>query len=72
MGLCDISQGLGSLVSTAASKMKDVQILSERLYMITITLPAIWGFLWIASLVGLIMMSVGVALIIRARKREKK
>jgi uncharacterized integral membrane protein len=72
MGLCDISQGLGSSVSTAASKMKDVQILSERLYMITITLPAIWGFLWIASLVGLIMMSVGVALIIRARKREKK
>jgi hypothetical protein len=71
MGLCDIGQRLESSISSVASKMRDVQRLSERLYTATAALPAVENTLWATSMVGLIMMAMGIALIIRARRKTK-
>jgi hypothetical protein len=72
MGLCDIGQRLESTISSAASKMREVQSLSERLYTAMVALPAVENILWAASMVGLIMMAIGIALIIRARRKTKR
>jgi heme/copper-type cytochrome/quinol oxidase subunit 1 len=71
MGLCGIGQGLESSISSAASMMREVQLLSERLYTAMIVLPAVESILWAASMVGLIMMAIGIALIIRARRKQE-
>jgi hypothetical protein len=71
MGLCDIGQRLESLISGAASKMREIQSLSEKLYTAMVVLPAVENILWAASIAGLIMMAIGIALIIRARRKEK-
>jgi len=71
MGLCDIGKELESSISSAASEMREVQRLSERLYTAMVVLPAVENILWAASMVGLIMMAIGIALIIRARRKTK-
>jgi hypothetical protein len=67
MRLCHIGETLESSITGAAGKMREIQALSERLYA-TAALPAVGNILWTASMAGLVMIAIGVALIIRARR----
>jgi hypothetical protein len=68
MGLCYIGETLESSITGAAGKMREIQALSEKLYAATAALPAVGNILWAASMAGLVMIAIGVALIIRARR----
>jgi hypothetical protein len=71
MGVCDIGQRLETSIGSAASMMREVQSLSERLYTAMVALPAVMNILWAASMVGLMMMAIGIALVIRARRKTE-
>jgi hypothetical protein len=71
MGLCSYGENLANTVSGAANYMREVQHISEKLYYTYVAMPMAIQFLWITSLVGLAMIGAGIALIIRARRKEK-
>ena len=71
MGLCGISDSLTRGISGAASFMREVQSVSEELYYAITAMPMVIQLLWITSLIGLAMIGAGIALIIRARRKEK-
>jgi hypothetical protein len=71
MGLCGISDTLDRGISGAASFMREVQSVSEELYYAITAMPMVMQLLWITSLIGLAMIGAGIALIIRARRKEK-
>jgi len=51
-----------------SGKMREIQALSEKLYAATAALPAVGNILRAASMAGLVMIAIGLALIIRARR----
>ena len=71
MGLCYIGETLKGSITGAADKMRETQALSERLYAATAALPAVESILWATSMAGLVMIAIGVALIIRAKRTPK-
>jgi hypothetical protein len=71
MGLCGISDTLDRGISGAVSFMREVQSVSEELYYAITAMPMVMQLLWITSLIGLAMIGAGIALIIRARRKEK-
>jgi ABC-type Fe3+ transport system permease subunit len=71
MGLCDIGKRLESSISGAANNMEEVKSSSEELYNAMNALPAVEDTLWKASIAGFIIMVIGIALISRARRKEK-
>jgi hypothetical protein len=60
MGLCYIGETLESSITGAAGKMREIQALSERLYAATAALSAVRNILLVASIVGLLMIAIGV------------
>ena len=71
MGLCYIGETLKGSITGAADKMRETQALSERLHAATAALPAVESILWATSMAGLVMIAIGVALIIRAKRTPK-
>jgi hypothetical protein len=71
MGLCSYGEELANIVTNATNYMREVQHISEKLYHTYAAMPMAIQFLWITSLIGLAMIGAGIALIIRAKRKEK-
>ena len=72
MGLCSYGEELANTVINAANYMREAQYISEKLYYTYATMPMAIQLLWITSLIGLAMIGAGIALIIRARRKERR
>jgi len=72
MSLCGYGEELTKTISKAANYMIGLQRASEELYYTYVTMPMAIESLWIMALVGLAMIGAGTALIIRARRKERK
>lgn len=72
MGLCGAGERLAETTNNAARWMREIQYTSERLYYTYEALPTIMYSLGILAIIGLVMIIGGIALIIRARRREKR
>jgi hypothetical protein len=71
MGLCSYGEELANTVTNATNYMREIQHISEKLYHTYAAMPMAIQLLWITSLIGLAMIGAGIALIIRARRKEK-
>lgn len=72
MDLCSYGEELANTATNATNYMRGVQYISEKLYYTYATMSMAIQFLWITSLIGLAMMGAGIALIIKARRKERR